>query len=148
MNNARYGIAWGVLGAAEFCLAQAREYALNREQFGVPLARFQLVQKKLADANSEIAISLQAALQIGRLKDQGKVVPEMISLIKRNSCAKALDIARSMRDILGGNGISDEYHIIRHEQNLCTTNTYEGTYDIHTLILGRAITGHQAFTAS
>ncbi|CAG8523246.1 12522_t:CDS:10 [Ambispora gerdemannii] len=138
LNSARYGIAWGVLGAAEFCLAQAREYALNRRQFGVPIAKFQLIQQKLADANTEIAIGLQAVLQVGRLKDQGKAVPEMISLIKRNSCGKALDIARSMRDILGGNGINDEYHIMRHEQNLCTTNTYEG----------RAITGLQAFTAT
>ncbi|KAG9294882.1 hypothetical protein G9A89_003222 [Geosiphon pyriformis] len=148
LNSARFGISWGVLGAAEFCLTQARLYALNREQFGVPLARFQLIQKKFADANSEIAIGLQACLQVGRLKDQGKVAPEMISLVKRNSCAKALEIARSMRDVLGGNGISDEYHIIRHEQNLCTTNTYEGTHDIHSLILGRAITGISAFNAS
>nr|CAG8443553.1 4975_t:CDS:10 [Entrophospora candida]CAG8532418.1 10091_t:CDS:10 [Entrophospora candida] len=148
LNNARYGIAWGVMGAAEFCLAQAREYALNRVQFGAPLARFQLVQKKFADANTEIALGLQSCLRVGRLKDEQKVSPEMISLIKRNSCNKALDIARSMRDVLGGNGISDEYHIMRHEQNLCTTNTYEGTYDIHTLILGKAITGEQAFTAS
>ncbi|KAF0410766.1 Glutaryl-CoA dehydrogenase [Gigaspora margarita] len=148
LNNARLGIAWGVLGASEFCLAQAREYALNRKQFNVPLARFQLIQKKFADANTEIAIGLLACLQVGRLKDLGKSVPEMISLVKRNSCGKALEIARSMRDVLGGNGISDEYHIIRHEQNLCTTNTYEGTYDIHSLILGRAITGLQAFTAS
>ncbi|CAJ0747530.1 21735_t:CDS:10 [Entrophospora sp. SA101] len=148
LNNARYGIAWGVMGAAEFCLAQAREYALNRVQFGAPLARFQLIQKKFADANTEIALGLQSCLRVGRLKDEQKVSPEMISLIKRNSCNKALDIARSMRDVLGGNGISDEYHIMRHEQNLCTTNTYEGTYDIHTLILGKAITGEQAFTAS
>ncbi|CAG8595484.1 5805_t:CDS:10, partial [Acaulospora morrowiae] len=148
LNNARYGIAWGVLGASEFCLAQARDYALNREQFGVPLARFQLIQKKFADANTEIALGLQACLRVGRLKDEGKVAPEMVSLIKRNSCGKAIEIARSMREILGGNGISDEYHIIRHEQNLATTNTYEGTHDIHALILGRAITGHQAFTAS
>ncbi|GBC00268.1 hypothetical protein RclHR1_00380036 [Rhizophagus clarus] len=147
LNNARYGISWGVLGSSEFCLAQARDYALGRYQFGSPLAKFQLIQKKFADANTEIAIGLQACLQVGRLKDEGKVAPEMISLIKRNSCGKALDIARSMRDILGGNGISDEYHIIRHEQNLCTTNTYEGTHDIHALILGRAITGIQAFTA-
>ncbi|CAG8507154.1 11444_t:CDS:10 [Scutellospora calospora] len=148
LNNARFGIAWGVLGASEFCLAQAREYALNRNQFGVPLARFQLIQKKFADANTEIAIGLMACLQVGRLKDLGKCAPEMISLVKRNSCGKALEIARSMREVLGGNGISDEYHIIRHEQNLCTTNTYEGTHDIHALILGRAITGIQAFTAS
>ncbi|CAG8539273.1 22827_t:CDS:2 [Rhizophagus irregularis] len=126
LNNARYGISWGVLGSSEFCLAQARDYALGRHQFGSPLARFQLIQKKFADASTEIAIGLQACLQVGRLKDEGKVAPEMISLVKRNSCGKALDIARSMRDVLGGNGISDEYHIIRHEQNLCTTNTYEG----------------------
>ncbi|CAG8437193.1 8738_t:CDS:10 [Funneliformis caledonium] len=147
LNNARYGISWGVLGASEFCLAQAREYSLNRHQFGTPLARFQLIQKKFADANTEIAIGLQACLQVGRLKDQGKAAPEMISLIKRNSCGKALEIAHNMRDVLGGNGISDEFHIIRHEQNLCTTNTYEGTHDIHALILGRAITGLQSFTA-
>ncbi|CAG8682217.1 34249_t:CDS:2, partial [Racocetra persica] len=124
--------------ASEFCLAKAREYALNRNQFGVPLARFQLIQKKFADAHTEAR----------RLKDLGKLAPEMISLVKRNSCGKALEIARSMRDVLGGNGISDEYHIIRHEQNLCTTNTYEGTHDIHSLILGRAITGIQSFTTS
>ncbi|CAG8499636.1 2648_t:CDS:10 [Diversispora eburnea] len=138
LNNARYGIAWGVLGSSEFCFSEARNYSLDREQFGSPLARFQLVQKKFADANTEIALGLQACLRVGRLKDEGKAVPEMISLIKRNSCFKALEIARSMREILGGNGISDEFHIIRHEQNLVTTSTYEG----------KAITGLQAFTAS
>ncbi|RKP10882.1 glutaryl-CoA dehydrogenase [Thamnocephalis sphaerospora] len=145
LNNARYGIAWGALGAAEFCLAQAREYALNRQQFGVPLARFQLIQKKLTDANAEIAIGLQACLQVGRLKENKMLAPEMVSLIKRNSCGKALEIARQMRDILGGNGISDEYHIIRHVMNLEAVNTYEGTHDVHALILGRAITGIPAF---
>ncbi|KAF9976822.1 hypothetical protein BGZ73_007730 [Actinomortierella ambigua] len=148
LNNARYGIAWGALGAAEFCLAQARDYTLNRKQFGVPLARFQLMQKKMADANTEIAIGLQACLQVGRLKDQGKIAPEMISMIKRNSCGKALDIARTTRDMLGGNGISDEYHIIRHVMNLEAVNTYEGTHDVHALILGRAITGLPAFSAT
>ncbi|RKP25761.1 acyl-CoA dehydrogenase/oxidase [Syncephalis pseudoplumigaleata] len=145
LNNARYGIAWGALGAAEFCLAQAREYALNRKQFNVPLARFQLIQKKFADANTEIAIGLQACLQVGRLKDEGMSAPEMVSIIKRNSCGKALDIARQMRDILGGNGISDEYHIIRHAMNLEAVNTYEGTHDVHALIIGRGITGIPAF---
>ncbi|KAG0224412.1 hypothetical protein BGW41_005135 [Actinomortierella wolfii] len=148
LNNARFGIAWGALGAAEFCLAQAREYTLNRKQFGVPLARFQLMQKKMADANTEIAIGLQACLQVGRLKDQGKIAPEMISMIKRNSCGKALEIARTTRDMLGGNGISDEYHIIRHVMNLEAVNTYEGTHDVHALILGRAITGLPAFSAT
>lgn len=145
LNNARFGIAWGALGAAEFCLATAREYTLNRKQFGVPLARFQLVQKKLADAQTEIAIGLQACIQVGRLKDSGRVAPEMISLIKRNSCGKALDIARVTRDMLGGNGISDEYGIIRHMCNLEAVNTYEGTHDVHALIIGRAITGIPAF---
>ena len=145
LNNARFGIAFGALGAAEFCLAQAREYTLNRRQFGVPLASNQLIQKKLADAMSEIAIGLQAAIQVGRLKDNGQAAPEMISMIKRNSCGKALDIARNSRDMLGGNGISDEYHIIRHVMNLEAVNTYEGTHDIHALILGRALTGIQAF---
>lgn len=148
LNNARFGIAWGALGAAEFCLAQARDYTLNRKQFGVPLARFQLVQKKMADANTEIALGLQACLQVGRLKDEGKIAPEMISMIKRNSCGKALDIARTTRDMLGGNGISDEYHIIRHVMNLEAVNTYEGTHDVHALILGRAITGLAAFNAT
>ncbi|KAI9202718.1 acyl-CoA dehydrogenase/oxidase [Polychytrium aggregatum] len=147
LNNARFGIAWGALGAAEACLTQAREYTLNRKQFGVPLARFQLIQKKLADGVAEVALGLQGCLQVGRLKDEGKISPEMISLIKRNSCGKALNIARECRDMLGGNGISDEYHIIRHVMNLEAVNTYEGTHDIHALILGRAITGIQAFTA-
>ncbi|KAF9537828.1 hypothetical protein EC957_007584 [Mortierella hygrophila] len=148
LNNARFGIAWGALGAAEFCLAQARDYTLNRTQFGVPLARFQLMQKKMADANTEIALGLQACLQVGRLKDEGKIAPEMISMIKRNSCGKALDIARTTRDMLGGNGISDEYHIIRHVMNLEAVNTYEGTHDVHALILGRAITGLASFSAT
>jgi len=148
LNNARFGIAWGALGAAEFCLAQARDYTLNRKQFGVPLARFQLIQKKMADANTEIALGLQACLQVGRLKDEGKIAPEMISMIKRNSCGKALDIARNARDMLGGNGISDEYHIIRHVMNLEAVNTYEGTHDVHALILGRAITGLASFSAT
>ncbi|KAK9717182.1 hypothetical protein K7432_006400 [Basidiobolus ranarum] len=145
LNNARFGIAWGALGAAQSCLNQARDYTLERKQFGVPLARFQLIQKKLADANTEIAIGLQACLQVGRLKDAGKIAPEMISLIKRNSCGKALQIAREARDMLGGNGISDEYHIIRHMMNLEAVNTYEGTHDVHALIIGRAITGIPAF---
>jgi len=145
LNNARYGIAWGSMGAAEFCVAQARDYLLNRKQFGVPLASFQLIQKKLADSVTDIGLGLHAALQVGRLKDTNKVAPEMISLIKRNNCGKALAIARECRDMLGGNGISDEYHIIRHVMNLESVNTYEGTHDIHALILGRAITGIPAF---
>jgi len=145
LNSARYGIAWGALGAAEFCLHTARQYTLDRIQFRRPLAQTQLVQKKFADALTEITIGLQACLQVGRLIDEGRVAPEMISMVKRNSCGKALDIARSMRDTLGGNGISDEYHIIRHVMNLESVNTYEGTHDIHALILGRAITGLQAF---
>ncbi len=147
LNNARYGIAWGTLGAAEFCLATARNYALERKQFKKPLAKNQLIQKKLADMLTEISIGLQACLQVGRLKDKGLAKPEMISLIKRNSCGKALEIARNARDILGGNGICDEYHVIRHVMNLEAVNTYEGTHDIHALILGRAITGLQAFTS-
>jgi len=146
LNNARYGIAWGALGAAEFCLATARQYTLDRHQFRRPLAANQLMQKKMADMTAEIAIGLQSCLQVGRLKDEGAYCPEMISLIKRNSCGKALDIARMARDMLGGNGISDEYHVIRHVMNLEAVNTYEGTHDIHALILGRAITGIQAFT--
>ncbi|KAJ1542157.1 hypothetical protein HK096_009600 [Nowakowskiella sp. JEL0078] len=146
LNNARYGIAWGTLGAAEFCLSQARNYALNRNQFGGPLARFQLIQKKFADAVTEIGLGLQACVQVGRLKDENKAAPEMISLIKRNNCGKSLAIARECRDILGGNGISDEYHIIRHVTNLEAVNTYEGTHDIHALILGRAITGIASFS--
>ncbi|XP_069851089.1 glutaryl-CoA dehydrogenase, mitochondrial isoform X1 [Dipodomys merriami] len=147
LNSARFGITWGVLGAAEFCLHTARQYTLDRMQFGVPLARNQLVQKKLADMLTEITLGLHACLQLGRLKDQNKATPEMISLLKRNNCGKALDIARQARDILGGNGICDEYHVIRHAMNLEAVNTYEGTHDIHALILGRAITGIQAFTA-
>lgn len=146
LNNARYGIAWGALGAAEFCLSTAREYTLNRKQFGKPLASMQLIQKKMADAETEIALGLQAALRVGRLKDSGQWNPEMVSLIKRNSCGKALQIARDCRDMLGGNGISDEFHVIRHLMNLEAVNTYEGTNDIHALILGRAITNLPAFT--
>lgn len=142
LNNARYGIAWGALGAAEFCLSVAREYMLQRNQFGTPLASFQLPQKKMADAMTEIALGLQACLRVGRMDE---VAPETISLIKRNSCGKALTIARDCRDMLGGNGISDEYHIIRHVMNLEAVNTYEGTHDIHALILGRGITGIPAF---
>ncbi|XP_020625671.1 glutaryl-CoA dehydrogenase, mitochondrial-like [Orbicella faveolata] len=146
LNNARYGIAWGALGAAEFCLATARQYTLDRIQFKRPLAANQLMQKKMADMATEIGIGLQSCLHVGRLKDEGRYCPEMISMIKRNSCGKALDIARMARDMLGGNGISDEYHVIRHVMNLEAVNTYEGTHDIHALILGRAITGLQAFT--
>lgn len=145
LNNARYGIAWGALGAAEFCLSTAREYTLNRKQFGKPLASMQLIQKKMADAETEIALGLQAALRVGRLKDSGQWNPEMVSLIKRNSCGKALQITRDCRDMLGGNGISDEFHVIRHLMNLEAVNTYEGTNDIHALILGRAITNIPAF---
>ncbi|XP_071953764.1 glutaryl-CoA dehydrogenase, mitochondrial-like [Antedon mediterranea] len=148
LNNARYGIAWGALGAAEFCLETARQYTLDRHQFGVPLARNQLMQKKFADMLTEISIGLQACLQVGRLKDQGKIAPEMISMIKRNSCGKSLEIARMARDMLGGNGIADEYHVIRHVMNLEAVNTYEGTHDIHALILGRGITGLQSFTVN
>ncbi|XP_034997066.1 glutaryl-CoA dehydrogenase, mitochondrial [Zootoca vivipara] len=148
LNNARYGIAWGALGAAEFCMQTARQYTLDRSQFKVPLARNQLIQKKLADMLTEITIGLQACLQLGRLKDENKATPEMISMLKRNSCGKALEIARQARDMLGGNGIADEYHVIRHVMNLEAVNTYEGTHDIHALILGRAITGLQAFTVS
>jgi len=145
LNNARYGIAWGALGAAEFCLHAARDYALERIAFSKPIAQTQLVQKKLADMLTEITIGLSACLQAGRLKDENKLSPEAISLLKRNSCGKALAIAREARDIHGGNGIVDEYHVIRHVMNLETVNTYEGTHDIHALILGRAITGLQAF---
>ncbi len=147
LNRARYGIAWGVMGAAEDCFHRARQYALDRKQFGRPLAATQLVQKKLADMQTEIALGLQAALRAGRLLDEGRAAPEAISLIKRNNCGKALDIARAARDIHGGNGISEEYHVMRHAQNLETVNTYEGTHDVHALILGRAITGIQSFTA-
>lgn len=148
LSSARYGIACGALGAAEFCFATARQYTLDRKQFGRPLAANQLIQKKLADMLTEISIGLQACIHVGRLKDKDLVTPEMISLIKRNSCGKALEIARTARDMLGGNGISDEYHIIRHVMNLEAVNTYEGTHDIHALILGRAVTGIQAFSAS
>lgn len=147
LNNARYGIAWGALGAAETCLRIARQYTLDRIQFGRPLAANQLIQKKLADMATEIAIGYQAALAVGRLKDKDKVAPEMVSLIKRNNCGKALEIARAARDMLGGNGVSDEYHVIRHVMNLEAVNTYEGTHDIHALILGRAITGISAFSS-
>jgi glutaryl-CoA dehydrogenase len=147
LNRARYGIAWGAMGAAEDCFFRARQYALDRKQFGRPLAATQLVQKKLADMQTEISLGLQGALRVGRLFDEGKAAPEMISIVKRNNCGKALDIARAARDIHGGNGISEEYHVMRHAQNLETVNTYEGTHDIHALILGRAITGIQAFSA-
>ena len=145
LNMARYGIAWGALGAAEFCLETALNYSLDRLQFNKPLAAKQLVQKKLVDMQSEIAIGLLAALKVGREIEQGSYTPEMISLVKRNSCSKALEIARNARDILGGNGISDEYHVIRHCMNLEAVNTYEGTYDIHTLILGKNLTDIAAF---
>jgi glutaryl-CoA dehydrogenase len=145
LNRARYGIAWGAMGAAEDCWQRARQYVLERKQFGRPLAATQLVQKKLADVQTEIALGLQAALRVGRLLDEGKAAPEMISLIKRNNCGKALDIARTARDMHGGNGIQEEYHVMRHAQNLETVNTYEGTHDVHALILGRAQTGIQAF---
>mmetsp|Transcript_3050 Transcript_3050/g.4680 ORF Transcript_3050/g.4680 Transcript_3050/m.4680 type:complete len:464 (+) Transcript_3050:122-1513(+) len=145
LNNARYGIAWGVLGAAEFCMHTARQYTLDRKQFGHPLAANQLIQKKLADMSTEIALGRQACLQVGRLMESGNAAPDMISMIKRNNCGKSLDIARAARDMLGGNGVSDEYHVIRHVMNLEAVNTYEGTHDIHALILGRAITGIPAF---
>jgi glutaryl-CoA dehydrogenase len=145
LNRARYGIAWGTMGAAEFCFHAARQYGMDRKQFGKPLAQTQLYQKKLADMQTEITLGLQAALQVGRLMDTGHAAPEMISLIKRNNCGKALDIARHSRDMHGGNGISDEFQIMRHMINLETVNTYEGTHDVHALILGRAITGLQAF---
>ena len=145
LNKARYGIAWGALGAAEFCWHAARRYTLERKQFGRPLAQNQLIQKKLADMMTEIALGLQGCLRVGRLLDEGKAAPEMISLVKRNSCGKSLDIARMARDMHGGNGIHDEYHVIRHMINLETVNTYEGTHDIHALILGRAQTGISAF---
>ena len=148
LNKARYGISWGALGAAEFCWMAAREYTLSRKQFDRPLAANQLVQKKLADMQTEITIGLQATLRVGRLLDLGEAAPEMISLVKRNSCGKALDIARTARDMHGGNGISDEYQVIRHVMNLETVNTYEGTHDVHALILGRAQTGLQAFTGA
>jgi len=146
LNKARYGIAWGALGAAEFCWHAARSYTLERKQFGRPLAANQLIQKKLADMQTEIALGLQTALRVGRLMDEDRASPEMVSLIKRNSCGKSLDIARSARDMHGGNGVSDEYHVMRHVMNLEAVNTYEGTHDVHALILGRAQTGLQAFT--
>ena len=145
LNRARYGISWGVMGAAEACLAQARQYGLDRKQFGKPLAQTQLYQKKLADMLTEISLGLQGSLRVGRLFDEGKLAPEVISIVKRNNCGKALDIARAARDMHGGNGIQIEYHVMRHAQNLETVNTYEGTHDVHALILGRAITGLQAF---
>jgi glutaryl-CoA dehydrogenase len=145
LNKARYGIAWGALGAAEFCWHAARQYTLDRKQFGRPLAANQLIQLKLANMQTEIALGLQGALRVGRLMDEGKATPEMVSLVKRNSCGKSLEIARVARDMHGGNGISDEFHIIRHVMNLESVNTYEGTHDIHALILGRAQTGIQAF---
>jgi glutaryl-CoA dehydrogenase len=146
LNKARYGIAWGTLGAAEFCWHAARQYTLDRPQFGRPLAANQIMQLKLANMMTEITLGLQGALRVGRLIDEEKSTPEMISLIKRNSCGKALDIARMSRDMHGGNGVSDEYHVIRHVMNLEAVNTYEGTHDIHALILGRAQTGLQAFS--
>jgi glutaryl-CoA dehydrogenase len=145
LNRARYGIAWGSMGAAEDCWHRARQYVLDRKQFGRPLAASQLIQKKLADMQTEISLGLQAALRVGRLMDEGTAAPEMISLIKRNNCGKALDIARTARDMHGGNGIQEEFHVMRHAQNLETVNTYEGTHDVHALILGRAQTGIQAF---
>jgi glutaryl-CoA dehydrogenase len=145
LNNARYGVAWGAMGAAEFCWHQARSYTLERRQFGRPLAANQLIQKKLVDMQTEIALGLHACLRVGRLRDQGRATPEMVSLLKRNNAGKALDIARTARDMHGGNGISDEYHVIRHVMNLEAVNTYEGTHDIHALILGRAQTGIPAF---
>ena len=145
LNRARYGISWGVMGAAEDCWRRARQYGLDRKQFGRPLAATQLYQKKLADMQTEIALGLQASLRVGRLMDERKFAPEMISLVKRNNCGKALDIARQARDMHGGNGIQIGYHVMRHAQNLETVNTYEGTHDVHALILGRAQTGIQAF---
>lgn len=145
LNNARYGIVWGAMGAAEFCWHRARQYVLDRKQFGRPLAANQLIQKKLADMQTEIALGLAGALRLGRLKEAGKAAPPMISLMKRNNCGKALDIARLARDMHGGNGISDEFHVMRVLSNLETVNTYEGTHDIHALVLGRAQTGIQAF---
>src|SRR6202521_751982 len=145
LNRARYGISWGAMGAAEDCMHRARQYTLDRKQFNRPLAATQLVQKKLADMQTDIALGLQASLRVGRLMDEGKMAPEMISIVKRNNCGKALDIARMARDMHGGNGIQIEYHVMRHAANLETVNTYEGTHDVHALILGRAITGIEAF---
>jgi glutaryl-CoA dehydrogenase len=145
LNNARFGIIWGAMGAAEFCWHAARQYSMDRKQFGRPLAANQLIQKKLADMQTEISIGLLACLHVSRLRDAGKATPEMLSLLKRNCAGKALEIARAARDIHGGNGISDEYHVIRHLMNLETVNTLEGTHDIHALVLGRAQTGISAF---
>ena len=145
LNRARYGISWGAMGAAEFCWHAARQYGLDRKQFGKPLAQTQLFQKKLADMQTEIALGLQASLQVGRLLDAAEAAPEMISIVKRNNCGKALEIARHARDMHGGNGISGAFEVMRHMVNLETVNTYEGTHDIHALILGRAQTGLQAF---
>ena len=145
LNRARYGISWGTMGAAEDCFRRARQYGLDRKQFGVPLASKQLYQKKLSDMETEIALGLQASLRVGRLMDEGKFAPEMVSLVKRNNCGKALEIARAARDMHGGNGISQEFHVMRHAANLETVNTYEGAHDVHALILGRAITGIAAF---
>jgi len=145
LNSARYGISWGALGAAESCYATARQYVIDRKQFGRPLAANQLIQKKLADMASDIALGLQGCLRLGRMKEEGHPPVELTSIVKRNSCGKALEIARAARDMLGGNGISDEYGIARHLVNLEVVNTYEGTHDVHALILGRAITGLQAF---
>ncbi|MFN7221685.1 MAG: acyl-CoA dehydrogenase [Burkholderiales bacterium] len=145
LNKARYGISWGALGAAEFCWMQARQYTMDRMMFGKPLAATQLIQKKLADMQTEISLGLQASLRVGRLMDEGRAAPEMISLVKRNNCGKSLDIARVARDMHGGNGVADEYHVIRHVMNLEAVNTYEGTHDVHALILGRAQTGLNAF---
>ncbi len=145
LNNARYGIAWGALGAAEFCWQAARDYTMQRTMFGKPLAATQLIQKKLVDMQTEITLGLQSVLRLGRLIDEDNAAPEMISLLKRNNCGKALDIARTARDMHGGNGVSDEYHVIRHVMNLEAVNTYEGTHDVHALILGRAQTGLSAF---
>lgn len=145
LNSARFGISWGTLGAAKFCLEAARQYTLDRSQFGAPLASNQIMQKKMADMSTEITLGLQGCLQLGKLMESNQHAPEMISMMKRNNCGKALDIARTARDMLGGNGISDEYHVIRHVMNLEAVNTYEGTHDVHALILGRAITGIPAF---
>ena len=146
LNRARYGISWGAIGAAEACWHQARSYTLDRKQFGKPLAANQLIQKKLADMQTEITLGLQGSLRLGRLMDDGNASAELISLMKRNNAGKALAMAREARDMLGGNGISDEYHVMRHVMNLEAVNTYEGTHDIHALILGRCQTGLQAFT--
>ena len=148
LNKARFGISWGAIGAAEFCWHQARQYTMDRKQFGRPLAANQLIQKKLADMQTEITLGLHGSLQLGRMMDAGTCAPESISLMKRNNCGKSLDIARVARDMHGGNGVSDEYHVIRHVVNLEAVNTYEGTHDVHALILGRAQTGLQAFTGA